>query len=155
MRVRLVFRRSRVESSCPAEQSLESTGHEIISTAFLSLPLIQAGQLSVSGERMRFKYWLVVNRLGLNLPRKYVTWLTANVIFLSFRIDRSGQTLQTQIRPLLEVCNSICIDWTHYSIVEPHSSNFRVITTNFRGVRLFRKFTVNSLLVAILGKTPR
>ena len=27
-------------------------------------------------------------------------------------------------------------------MVEPHSSNFRVITTNFLGVRIFRKFTV-------------
>ena len=27
-------------------------GHEIISTAILSLPLIQVGQLSVTGERM-------------------------------------------------------------------------------------------------------
>ena len=27
-------------------------------------------------------------------------------------------------------------------MVEPHSSNFRVITTNFWGVRIFRKFTV-------------
>ena len=42
------------------------------------------------------------------------------------------------------VCHSVCIVWTHYSIVEPHSSNFRVITTNFLGVRIFRKFTVLS-----------
>ena len=33
--------------------------------------------------------------------------------------------------------------WTHYSIVEPHSSNLRVITTNVLGVRIFRKFTVD------------
>ena len=26
-------------------------------------------------------------------------------------------------------------------MVEPHSSNFRVITTNVLGVRIFRKFT--------------
>ena len=32
-------------------------GHEIISTAILSLPLIQEGQLSVTGERMGIKYW--------------------------------------------------------------------------------------------------
>ena len=61
-----------------------------------------------------------------------------------------GQTVQTQIRLLLEeslirvytVCHSDCIVWTHYSMVEPHSSNFRVITTIFLGVRIFRKFTV-------------
>ena len=40
------------------------------------------------------------------------------------------------------VCHSVCIVWTHYSMVEPHSSNFRVITTNFFGVRIFRKFAV-------------
>ena len=27
-------------------------------------------------------------------------------------------------------------------MVEPHSSNFRMITTNVLGVRIFRKFTV-------------
>ena len=32
-------------------------GHEIISTAILSLPLIQEGQLSVTGARMCTKYW--------------------------------------------------------------------------------------------------
>ena len=40
------------------------------------------------------------------------------------------------------VCRSVCIVWTHYSMVEPHSSNFRVITTNFVSVRIFRNFTV-------------
>ena len=30
-------------------------------------------------------------------------------------------------------------------MVEPDSSNFRVIETNFLGVRIFRKFTVMSL----------
>ena len=40
------------------------------------------------------------------------------------------------------VCHSVCIVWTHYSMVESHSSNFRVITTNILGVRIFRKFTV-------------
>ena len=42
------------------------------------------------------------------------------------------------------VCLSICIIWTHCSMVEPHSSNFRVITTNYLGVRIFRKFTALS-----------
>ena len=33
----------------------------------------------------------------------------------------------------------------HYSMVEPHSSNFRVITTNILGVQIFRKFMVVTL----------
>ena len=43
------------------------------------------------------------------------------------------------------VCHSVCIFWTHYSMVEPYSSNF-MITTNFLGVRIFRKFTVSFVL---------
>ena len=67
-------------------------------------------------------------------------------MILSFRTDMPGQTVQTQITLLLirahTVCHSICIVWTYYSMVEPHSSNFRVITTNILGVRIFWKFTV-------------
>ena len=37
----------------------------------------------------------------------------------------------------------------HYSKVEPHSSNFRVITTNFLGVWIFRKFTVMSFTALV------
>ena len=47
-----------VRSSGPAKHSLMEIGHEIISMAILSLPLIQIGQLSVTGIRMCTKYWL-------------------------------------------------------------------------------------------------
>ena len=40
------------------------------------------------------------------------------------------------------VCHSVCTVWTHYSMIEPHISNFRAITTIFLGVQIFRKFTV-------------
>ena len=33
------------------------------------------------------------------------------------------------------VCHSVCIVWTHSSMIEPHSSNFL-------GIQIFRKFTV-------------
>ena len=42
------------------QHSFMEIDHEIFSTVILSLPLIQEGQLSVSGERM---YTLLVNRL--------------------------------------------------------------------------------------------
>ena len=42
------------------QQSFVEIDHEIFSTVILSLPLIQEGQLSVSGERMRI---IPVNRL--------------------------------------------------------------------------------------------
>ena len=50
------------------------------------------------------------------------------------------------------VCHSTCIVWTHYSMVEPHRSNFRVITTNVLGVRIFKKFTVYFLWFVFQGK---
>ena len=53
------------------------------------------------------------------------------------------QTARSSLILVYTVCHSVCIIWTHYSMVEPHSSNFRVITTNFLGVRIFRKFTVS------------
>ena len=77
-------------------------------------------------------------------------WSTT-VMILSFQTDMPGQTVQTQIRSILirvyAVCNSVCMVWTHYSMVEPHSSNFRVITTNLLGVRIFRKFTVIHIIL--------
>ena len=48
-----------VAGSTPAEVGVE-IDHEIFSTVILSLPLIQEGQLSVSGERM---CTILVNRL--------------------------------------------------------------------------------------------
>ena len=39
------------------QHSFVEIGHEIISTAILSLSLIQEGQLSVTGERMLTKCW--------------------------------------------------------------------------------------------------
>ena len=42
------------------KHSVAATNHEIFSTVILSLPLIQEGQLSVSGERM---CTVLVNRL--------------------------------------------------------------------------------------------
>ena len=58
------------------------------------------------------------------------------VMILSFWTDRPGQTVYTQIRLLPRsslvrvciVCHSICLFWAHYSMVEPHCSNFRIIT---------------------------
>ena len=48
------------------QHSYVEIDHEIFSTVILSLPLIQEGQLSVSGERM---CTVLVNRLeGLSVP---------------------------------------------------------------------------------------
>ena len=74
-------------------------------------------------------------------------------MILSFRTDTPGQTVQSQIS------SSRGAVWSgstlfailsasfglNYSMVEPHRSNFRVITMNFLGVRTFRKFTVLNL----------
>ena len=68
------------------------------------------------------------------------------VMILSFRTGMPRQTVPTQEQSDqgLTVCHSVCIVWTHNSMVEPHSSNFRMITTNILGVRILRKFTVGN-----------
>ena len=58
--VRLETRRSRVQPRRGRQHSFVEIDHEIFSTVILSLPLIQEGQLSVSGERM---CTVLVNRL--------------------------------------------------------------------------------------------
>ena len=60
---------------------------------------------------------------------------------ISFQANITCMKRSSLIR-VYTVCHSVCIVWTHYSMVEPHSPNFRVITTNFLGVRIYRKFTV-------------
>ena len=65
------------------------------------------------------------------------------VMILSFRTGMPGQTVLLSLILVYTICHSVCIVWTHYSMVEQHSSNFRVITTNVLGVRIFRKLTVN------------
>ena len=81
MGVRLVCGQSRVRSSRPAtffcgergfdphvrQHSFAENGHEIISVDILSLPLIQEGQLSVTGENL-CTIKVLVNRFG-GLPR--------------------------------------------------------------------------------------
>ena len=72
--------------------------------------------------------------------------LLDSVMILRFWTDWSLQTVKTQIRSSLirvyTVCHCVCIFWTHYSIVKPCCSNFRMITANFSGVQIFRSFTV-------------
>ena len=58
-------RRSRVRPRRGRQHSFVEIDHEIFSTVILSLPLIQEGQLSVSGERM---CTILVNRLEDSCP---------------------------------------------------------------------------------------
>ena len=58
--VRLETRRSRFNLRRGRQHSFVEIDHEIFSTVILSLPQIQEGQLSVSGERM---CTILVNRL--------------------------------------------------------------------------------------------
>ena len=97
----------------------------------------------------KFSIYVIMsgNNLHPNFYCCYVESLeclsTNTVMMLSFRTDRSGQTVQrSSLIRVYTVCYSLCIFWTRYSMVEPHYTNFRVITTKFLGVRIFRKFTV-------------
>ena len=71
MRIRLVFRRLRFRNQTGRQHSFVETDHEIVSMVILFLLLFQEGQLSVSGESVRFR--------GLSLPGKGVVSLTNRV----------------------------------------------------------------------------
>ena len=51
------------------QHSFVEIGHEIISMAILSLPLIQTEQLSVTGERMFTWYWLTAQEARNSVVR--------------------------------------------------------------------------------------
>ena len=85
------------------------------------------------------------NSIHLPLPDDYIAdeYIYRNFPKFSDRQVWANSADPDQTAPSLirvyTVCRSVC---THYSMVEPHSSHFRVITTNSLGVRIFRKFTV-------------
>ena len=113
----------------------------------LCFPVNQSRQSSPKMKQMHKVFFFMFFFLKI---LKYNDSIFITVMILSFQTDMPGQTVQTQIRLLLKsslirvytVCHSVCIIWTHYSMVQPHSSNVRVITTNFLGVRIFWKFMV-------------
>ena len=68
------------------------------------------------------------------------------IMILSFQTDRSLQTVQIQIRLLLEVftvCYSICTVLMKCPKVWPLCLNFKKITAKFSGVQKFTNFTVD------------
>ena len=67
-----------------------------------------------------------LNRLVMSHNPDCVNILASTVMILSFRTDRSWQTVLTQIR-IYTVCHSVSTIWTHDSIVKQSCSNFRVI----------------------------
>ena len=72
MRVRLAYGRSRVRSSGPATFFRWDIGHEMISSAILSLPLIQEGQLprnSVVTLTDRLDMTIVVGEINPQIKR--------------------------------------------------------------------------------------
>ena len=89
------------------------------------------------------------------------------VMILSFRTDRPGQAVQTQIRLLLEEQSDQglhCLPFRLHSLDslvydKATSSNFRVIATNVLGVRKLRIITVvagikfDALMSILLGRT--
>ena len=82
---------------------------------------------------------------------------TITVMIRRFRTDIWANSADPDQRSSLirvyTVCHFVCIVWTHYSKVEPHGSNVRVITTNVLGVWIFRKFTVVLNCLADHGQT--
>ena len=94
-----------------------------------SQPIIHVAQLEVTCESTR------------NNPKFSDRYAWANSAYPAQR---------SSLIRVYTVCHSVCIIWTHFSMVEPHSSNFRLITTIFLGVLIFRKLTVCALVTGLL-----
>ena len=102
-------------------------------------------------------------RLWVMWPNIVIMWSTARMKTITLAVcivlgsQRAWKPPQIFVQRsslirVYTVCHSVCIVWAPYSMVEPHSSNFRVITTNFLGVQIFRKFTVKGDEKIILQK---
>ena len=101
------------------------------------------------------EYRMVQERYDFKISAVFYFNIRITVMFLSFRTDRSGQTVKTQIRLLrvYTVCNSLCIFWMHYAKETPSCSTFRVITANFRVSKilgLLRYFTLDPCIIMSL-----
>ena len=73
----------------------------------------------------------------------------------SFWTDRSEQTVQTQIRLLLEELSDQDLHYLQYCLhlldpLKPLFTSFRLITANFSGVRKFKNLTVNTTYTGAL-----
>ena len=68
MLIQLDIRRSRVRSPRVRQHSFMKIDYELFSMVILSVPLIQEGQLSVSGKRMCTSTGSPLR--GLSMPRK-------------------------------------------------------------------------------------
>ena len=80
----------------------------------------------------------LVTTSGLNDDSDQTAWMYRNDPKFSDRYAWANSVDPDQTAPeeqsddrVYTVCHSVCIVWTHCSMVEPHSSNCRVITTNF------------------------
>ena len=87
-------------------------------------------------------------------------WDCQTHVPMTSSVERTDLDFKISVALVYTVCHSVCIVWTHYSMVEPHNSNFRVITTNILGVRISRKFTlfifmVHFVAVVCSGLTSR
>ena len=94
--------------------------------------------------------------LLLLLPKR------STVMIQSFRTDRSGQTVQTQIRLLLEEQSDqglhCLLFHLHLEVKDQGrtiSLNFRVLTVKLVGVRKFRNFTVLPFTCIIFRASER
>ena len=84
---------------------------------------------NISCESVHGQVWFMqhCSRLSLQWYRKDPKFSDRYVWANSADTDQTAPR-SSPIR-VYTICHSVCIVWTHYSIVEPHSSNLRVITT--------------------------
>ena len=66
--------------------------------------------------------WKTVATAWLLLVYTCILNHSITVMILSFRTDRSGQIRQSSLIRVYTVCHSVCIFWTHSSVIKPFCS---------------------------------
>ena len=97
-----------------------------------------SGKVFSPPEPFRAKFTTSGQELGLSRPLAWTLVYRNDPKFWDRYAWANSADPEEQSDQGLHCFHSVCIIWTHYSMAEPHSSNFWVITTNSVGVRTFR-----------------
>ena len=115
----------------------QNNENDVVNIATFQIPYLGSSAGFVSqGKTAECKHFhLLGDDIDYHLVLKFSDrYVSAN------SVDPDPRGASSLIR-VYTVCYSVYIFWTHFTVVKP-CSNFRMITANFSGVRIFGSFTI-------------
>ena len=134
IRVYTVFRRTGLKEQ--SDQSLHCFQTDRSEGAVWSeFTLFSDGQVWRSSL---IRVYTVFRRTGLKEQSDqslhcFQTDRSEGAVWSAFTLFSDRQVWRSSLIRVHTVCHFVCIFWTHYSMVKPHCSNFRIITLVFLG----------------------